>query len=97
MTTIPSNLLRFAATKSEAGEPTSTTQPNYRLEMLDDCRGLTPLARAQQLLQVKGKDLPIAAKAYANHLCQELGGCIETFLTAYAAYAEVGAFVRGER
>lgn len=95
MTTIPSNLLRFAATKPEAEDPTSTTQaaittpPIYRPETPDEFRGLTPLARAQELMQLKGKDLPIAAKAYANYLCQELGGCMETLLTAYSAYAEL--------
>lgn len=35
------------------------------------------------------RDLPPPALAYARQLCSRLGGCIEVFLTAYAAYAEV--------
>ena len=46
------------------------------------------LARGMELLNMKRKDLPPLARDFADHLCQQVGMCMEVFLTAYAVYAQ---------
>ena len=49
----------------------------------------TSLERGVEMMSIKIKDLPPPAYAYARQLCSEMGGCMEVFLTAYCAYAEI--------
>jgi hypothetical protein len=44
--------------------------------------------RAQELMVVKRKDLPLLAFEFSQHLCSEVGMCMEVLLTAFAAYAQ---------
>ena len=44
--------------------------------------------RAMQLAKTPMAELPPLAREFAVKLCQEVGMCIETYLTAYACYAQ---------
>lgn len=44
--------------------------------------------RGQEMLVMPMNQLPPLAVEFAQKLCNELGGCIEVFLTAYAVYAQ---------
>ncbi len=41
------------------------------------------------MLQVPMNTLPPLALEFARKLCREVGGCIETYMTAYAVYAQL--------
>lgn len=45
--------------------------------------------RAMELFHMNFGDMPPLALRYAKHLCSQVGMCGETFLTAYAAYAQI--------
>jgi len=45
--------------------------------------------RAQQLMTVKGSELPPVALDYRNHLCRRIGMCMEACLSAFVTYAQV--------
>ena len=45
------------------------------------------MARAHELMEMKRWRLPYACFMYAQHLCREMGMCMEVLLTAYAHYA----------
>lgn len=47
------------------------------------------LQRGMQMLTIPMTQLPPVALAYCRHLSRRVGMCIETCLTAYAAYAHV--------
>ena len=44
--------------------------------------------RGQEMMQIKIKDLPPLAVEFCRHLCHEVGGCMEMFLTAWTVYAQ---------
>jgi hypothetical protein len=46
------------------------------------------IERAQELMAMKRKDLPLLAFEYSQHLCRELGMCMDVMFTAFAAYAQ---------
>ncbi len=45
--------------------------------------------RGMDLMLVKGKDLPEAAKAYLKDLARRVGMCMEVCLTAWCTYAHL--------
>lgn len=49
---------------------------------------MTAVERATELAMMPMKDLPGPALEYARHLCSKWGMCGETFITAYAHYAQ---------
>lgn len=53
-----------------------------------DAKQKDALERGMEMLAVKIKDVPPIAREFADYLCNEVGMCIEVFLTAYTAYAQ---------
>lgn len=49
---------------------------------------MTAEERGQQMMLVKMKDLPPLALEFCQDLCSRVGGCMETFLTAWTVYAQ---------
>lgn len=47
------------------------------------------LTEAMRMMTVPMNQLPPIALEYAKDLCRRGGGCMETFITAYAAYNQV--------
>ena len=50
---------------------------------------MTAVERSMEMMLIKQKDLPPLAFDFARHLCFEVGMCAETFITAFACYAQV--------
>lgn len=60
--------------------------------MIDQCqaeiRQITAEQRGMEMMLVPMGQLPPLATEYAKKLCREVGGCMETFLTAWTVYAQ---------
>lgn len=44
--------------------------------------------RGMEMMLIPMKDLPPLAKEFAEHLCRQVGMCMEVLLTAWTVYAQ---------
>ena len=51
-------------------------------------QNLTAEQRGLEMMLIPVKDIPPLAQKFARALCQELGMCCETLLTAWTVYAQ---------
>jgi len=49
----------------------------------------TAFERGQEMMFIKISELPKKAQDFAKILCDEVGMCMETFLTAWTVYANL--------
>jgi len=49
---------------------------------------MTAVTRGMEMMQLPMKNLPPLALAFARHLGQKIGLCMEVYLTAYRIYAQ---------
>lgn len=50
---------------------------------------LTAIERAQEMMQILNKDLPVLAREYEAELANKVGFCMEVAFTAFAVYAQI--------
>lgn len=50
---------------------------------------MTALERGMDMMHMPIKDLPKKARLFAKVLCDEVGGCMEVYITAYTVYAQL--------
>lgn len=44
--------------------------------------------RGKEMMHIPIRNLPPLARDFANHLCNQVGMCMETLLTAWTVYAQ---------